>query len=750
MSKQYSNNKIRSRKPLAILIGAVLFSPAYAADWSVADGEYDEIEINNGSVTDGKIIIGVDSTGAVILDGGSTWNGDVIQPGSGDDATALIYVNGQSTWDGKIIADPNRKFQAQLSVTDSNINTDVSLKGWFEIEANNGHVVGNIAITGAEDDESFSDLTFEDNSTYRGDISSEYSHLHIEARRDSELYSNIDARNGDFMNRTREGSLWQGNVTGNNLGIDVWVDTNSEWLGNVTNNIVMGTYNSGCACITIDIDDNSRWTGNATVDFDGAGTGDHAFTGIHLSQSSLWEGDLKIDADNSTIRFYSDVSLDDNSLWKGDAVFTGLVESAIYVADSLWEGNLTFNDAVIDPNFAAPATVMLDTGKWTGHINSDNAYAAVWLGGNSDWTLTGSSKLINLEMNADSKIVFESLSGNSREYHTLSVEDFESEGQLVMRAGYYGPGDYGNDKLIITGDKNVTGIPVGSTQVTVVNNGTDNTHGTETITMIETVDGLDQFTATSDVELGGYVYSLEQDSSNWILRPGTRGGSWTPGISNPADAGANIVNVNYLLTYAETQTLHQRMGDLRQSNSSGDFWLRGYHGGFDKFSSGMMRGFDMHYNGMQMGVDKLTAYSDDRFYFGVMAGMTDSNQNYQTGKGSAKNYHAGLYGSYVMANGFYVDGLVKYHHASNKFNVADSAGAGVSGKSDSDGASASVEIGRRFHFSDSAVNSFYIEPQAQFSTAYQESSSVKISNGLRVDLDSYTSMQGAFRGAFWL
>lgn len=48
-----------------------------------------------------------------------------------------------------------------------------------------------------------------------------------------------------------------------------------------------------------------------------------------------------------------------------------------------------------------------------------------------------------------------------------------------------------------------------------------------------------------------------------------------PEISSSADVGANFLNINYLINYAETQTLLQRFGDLRQKNSLGDGWIRG-------------------------------------------------------------------------------------------------------------------------------------------------------------------------------
>ncbi|KES12582.1 hypothetical protein SASC598O02_000100, partial [Snodgrassella alvi SCGC AB-598-O02] len=63
---------------------------------------------------------------------------------------------------------------------------------------------------------------------------------------------------------------------------------------------------------------------------------------------------------------------------------------------------------------------------------------------------------------------------------------------------------------------------------------------------------------------------------------GTSGGSGTkpdsrPNLTNTAKNAANILNSNYLMNYVETQTLLQRMGQLRTDDTaSGKVWGRIY------------------------------------------------------------------------------------------------------------------------------------------------------------------------------
>ena len=49
------------------------------------------------------------------------------------------------------------------------------------------------------------------------------------------------------------------------------------------------------------------------------------------------------------------------------------------------------------------------------------------------------------------------------------------------------------------------------------------------------------------------------------------------------------LNVGYLINYAETQTLMQRMGDLRQNSGDNNAWLRGFGGKFNSFAGGKVK-----------------------------------------------------------------------------------------------------------------------------------------------------------------
>ncbi|MEZ3501484.1 autotransporter outer membrane beta-barrel domain-containing protein [Pantoea sp. KPR_PJ] len=211
-------------------------------------------------------------------------------------------------------------------------------------------------------------------------------------------------------------------------------------------------------------------------------------------------------------------------------------------------------------------------------------------------------------------------------------------------------------------------------------------------------------------------------------------------ITSTADAGANFLNIGYLMNYAETQTLLQRMGDIRQGQTTGNVWLRGVSGRFNSFAHGKLSDFNMNYSGYQFGVDKRVA-ENVPVSLGLFMGVTEASPRYQSGKGTTKSEHAGAYATWFNEAGFYLDGLVKINRLRNQFSVSDTQANRISGNGVSSGMSASLEAGKRFRFSD-GTNGFYLEPQFQMTAGRQGGSRIRATNGLTVYLAGYRSLQG--------
>ncbi|WP_313537089.1 autotransporter outer membrane beta-barrel domain-containing protein [Pantoea sp.] len=420
----------------------------------------------------------------------------------------------------------------------------------------------------------------------------------------------------------------------------------------------------------------------------------------------------------------------------------------------------------------------LESGSfWSGSADSDNMN-----GGHLNINLTDSTWNVGRSSNLDNLTLSHSLvdlsaATNDTTYSTLTIANLSGNGNFTLRTNLAGEGEGVNnsgDKIVVTGSS------AGDYGLNILNRGSAVTTGNEVLTVVETRDGTAIFRGNNDVELGGYLYSVNRQGTNWVLSspqapakpetpeipetppadqqsvapadkataqpssddragvPAVQGGNST--ITSTANAGANFLNIGYLMNYAEMQTLMQRMGDERQGKTGGNVWLRGMDGRFNGFSSGKLSNFSMNYTGYQFGVDK--RLSDDLpIYLGLFMGATEGSPHYRAGDGTTKSEHLGIYGTWLNDAGFYLDGVVKFNRLRNQFNVSDTQNNRISGYGVSSGLIGSLEAGKKFSFSDK-LTGFYLEPQIQLTAGHQNSTSVRASNGLNIYLSGYKSMMG--------
>lgn len=407
---------------------------------------------------------------------------------------------------------------------------------------------------------------------------------------------------------------------------------------------------------------------------------------------------------------------------------------------------------------------------WTGSSLSDNVNGGKLdvAMNNSVWNVTSNSNLDTLAL-SHSTVDFASHGSTAGTFATLNVENLSGNSTFIMRADVVGEGNGVNNK----GDLlNISGSSAGNHVLAIRNQGSEATTGNEVLTVVKTTDGAASFSASSQVELGGYLYDVRKNGTNWELyasgtvpeptpNPEPTPAPAQPPIVNPdptpepdptpnptptpkptttADAGGNYLNVGYLLNYVENRTLMQRMGDLRNQSTDGNIWLRSYGGSLDSFASGKLSGFDMGYSSIQFGGDK--RLSDVMpLYVGLYIGSTHASPDYSGGDGTARSDYMGMYASYMAHNGFYSDLVVKASRQKNSFHVLDSQNNGVNANGTANGLSISLEAGQRFNLTPTGYG-FYIEPQTQLTYSHQNEMAMKASNGFNIHLNHYESLLG--------
>jgi|GEM_PF-1132649 outer membrane autotransporter barrel domain len=351
------------------------------------------------------------------------------------------------------------------------------------------------------------------------------------------------------------------------------------------------------------------------------------------------------------------------------------------------------------------------------------------------WVMTGDSDITTLNFgDSASKVIFSGV-GN---FNTLTSDTLSGDGgHFFLRTDIVGDGEGNN-----SGDFMYFAESDGAHFVTVKNDGAANATGNETLTIITTGDGGANFRNAKAVEVGGYEFALRDvagsEKKEWELYSTGR-------ASGASSAGVNLFSGGYLLNYGETQTLFQRMGDLRAGEKQGNIWARSFGGKIHSAGDGFMSGYQMNYGGMQVGSDKKFALKNGKgnVYVGGMAGYSKAGLSYGSGNGSIDSKTVGVYGTFMAPNGFYSDVVLKYGWLKNDFKVLDSLGDGVMGNDiHTHEASASLEMGRRYYFEAVEKEGWYAEPQAQITMGHQSGGRFTASNGLNISVDSYTSILG--------
>lgn len=315
----------------------------------------------------------------------------------------------------------------------------------------------------------------------------------------------------------------------------------------------------------------------------------------------------------------------------------------------------------------------------------------------------------------------------SNGYKTFTVDgDLNGGGQLSMSTNVI---EGTSDHLLVTG--NVTGIY----QVGFTNDATAAANGNEIVqSVIQPSDGTGVF--LGQVEYGGYVYNLQQNASGyWDL----------VGLNQSSSSGSasyGMISSGYLLNYAESTSLHQRLGDLRRGEVQDAPWVRVYDGRFCKDGDLRLSGYDMSYRGLQVGLDRKEENGWGTVYDGVTVGYNAASQNYNTGNGATKSTTLGLYRTFVDTEGRYADLVFKYGWVRSAYRVRDTAAVWVDGEFNTQGRSFSIETGKRTYRDEKNKEGWYVEPQAQFSFGHQSGGRFVASNGLAVEVDSYNSVLG--------
>lgn len=177
-------------------------------------------------------------------------------------------------------------------------------------------------------------------------------------------------------------------------------------------------------------------------------------------------------------------------------------------------------------------------------------------------------------------------------------------------------------------------------------------------------------------------------------------------VTQMIDSSLNQVFFSYVL---EWNNLQKRMGELRNTNSSG-IWARAYTGQSSYKDINKTKFYEF-----QLGADKQSQGNNYTNYTGFVLNSSiyklDNNLN-----GDIKGLGFGIYNSTIFDNGFYIDAIAKYINYKNDFTLLVKNQNEVLNSlkaKNSYSIIASAELGYRKDF-----EKLYLEPQIELITGY--------------------------------
>ncbi|QMV53600.1 autotransporter outer membrane beta-barrel domain-containing protein [Ewingella americana] len=442
-------------------------------------------------------------------------------------------------------------------------------------------------------------------------------------------------------------------------------------------------------------------------------------------------------------------------------------------------GSQLSGDIAIDRDFTDSSTLALDNSAWKG---ASEGLQTLNLNNGSQWTITGDSNVGELNLN-DSTLMFSHVNDN---FETLTVDgNYSSNGGTLVMNSILADDGSAHDNLKITGDTS------GDTNVVMNKAGGS---GAQTIQGIEVIsvggNSAGEFNQQGRIVAGAYDYHLVRgtgsNNKNWYLISDTEVVAPVDPVvpvdpvdpAKPVNPGEEVVPVNPVVpvdvvmitrpeagSYLANSAAANNMFTLRLQDRGGEtlytdaitgeqktttMWMRNLGGhNTSTDSSGQLKTQTNRYV-LQIGgeLGKWSFDGNDSLSFGAMAGYgnaqsnTDSKVTGHRSKGQVNGYSVGLYSTWYQnaatQTGVYLDSWAQYSWFNNSVKGDDLPQESYKSK----GVSASVESGYRWKVGeDSAKNSYFIEPNAQFVWSNIKADDLTESNGTQVSSQGSGNLQ---------
>jgi outer membrane autotransporter protein len=194
--------------------------------------------------------------------------------------------------------------------------------------------------------------------------------------------------------------------------------------------------------------------------------------------------------------------------------------------------------------------------------------------------------------------------------------------------------------------------------------------------------------------------------------------------------------MNAAMARIEMDTLHKRLGDIRNYDAEEGVWARVLSGQMEYDKSGY---FKNDYTMVQAGYDKSKASENGIWFTGFGFHHRKGKTDFRNGDGENRSLGLSLYKSWAGDNGQYFDIIGKYSHIDNDYKSFNR----INEKMEADYSTWSGSLGFEYGKKKWSNNKkWYIQPNVQLNYTYVDGQNYKTSSGVRAEQKNINSLIG--------
>ena len=193
---------------------------------------------------------------------------------------------------------------------------------------------------------------------------------------------------------------------------------------------------------------------------------------------------------------------------------------------------------------------------------------------------------------------------------------------------------------------------------------------------------------------------------------------------------------NAAISRLELDTLHKRMGEIRNYENTQGIWFRTSAGELKSDVSDSS--FENDYYMLQVGYDKKKVSEKGNWFTGFAVSRRQNDIDFRNGDGESENIGLSLYRSFAGKNNTYFDLIGKYTYLDTEYKVHNS-NSEMKADYDTWAGTLSAEFGKKYS---SKNDKWYITPHAQLNYTYVNGEDYTTSTGVKVEQDNIDSLIG--------